>query len=259
MSDRPQTDETYPTATNPRLRLLIPLVVAFAVFLEQFDSTIITTATPDIARGLHETPLRLNLALTSYILSLAVFIPVSGWVAVRYGMRPTFCAAIAIFTLAAMVWVSIPSVLFPTIGPLAGSLITTYWSWRWIFYVNIPFGILGIENFGRPVLPGAVVALIFCGAALMLGLYAAYARRRSHAAIDLTLLRVRTYRLSITAGDISRIAIAAPPFMLPLLLQVCRWGSASSGHIRKQKGQGSALDPLGPIGPRPRDFRKEEA
>ena len=92
-------DDVFPTAQQPRLRLLIPLIVAFAFFLEQLDSTIITTAIPDIAAGLHETPLRLNLALTSYILCLAVFIPVSGWVADRFGMRRTFVAAIAIFTL----------------------------------------------------------------------------------------------------------------------------------------------------------------
>lgn len=295
--------DLYPSAKNPRLRLLIPLVVAFAFFLEQLDSTIIVTAIPDMARGLGETPLRLNLALTSYILSLAVFIPVSGWVADRFGMRQTFCAAIAIFTLGsvacgsaqnlqmliaarvlqgfggamlspvgrlillrsfprsellnAMVYVSIPAVVGPTLGPLAGGLITTYWNWRWIFYVNIPFGILGIllawrfvqdvdtrraegfdwpgfvilgfglallefgiENLGRPVLPFALVLGDFAAAAVLLTIYVRYARRHSNAALDLSLLRVRTFRLTITAGCLSRIAIAAVPFMLPLMLQI---------------------------------------
>ncbi len=295
--------DSYPTSENPRLRLLIPLVVAFAFFLEQLDSTIITTAIPDMARGLGETPLRLNLALTSYILSLAVFIPVSGWVADRFGMRQTFCSAIAIFTLgsiacgsaqdlpmlvasrvlqgfggamltpvgrlillrsfprsellSAMVWVSIPAVVGPTLGPLAGGFITTYWSWRWIFYVNIPFGLLGItlawryvrdtaprrheqfdwpgfailgfgmallefgiENLGRPVLPRVVIVLSFAGAGVLLTLYALYARRHDNAALDLKLLRVRTFRIGLTAGGLSRIAIGAIPFLLPLLLQI---------------------------------------
>jgi EmrB/QacA subfamily drug resistance transporter len=291
------------TVLQPRLRLLIPLVVAFAFFLEQLDSTIITTAIPDIARGLHETPLRLNLALTSYILCLAVFIPVSGWIADRFGMRRTFVAAIAVFTLGsitcgaafnlqtliasrilqgfggamltpvgrlillrsfprsdlvtAMTYVSIPAVLGPVIGPLAGGFITTYASWRWIFYVNIPFGLLGmlfaarfvqdsvqprperfdwpgfaicglglallefgIENVGRPVLPGILVAAVFAAAVLLAVLYVWYAKRHANAALDLGLLNVRTFRISLFSGGLSRIGINSVPFLLPLMLQI---------------------------------------
>ena len=78
------------------------LVVAFAFFLEGLDSTIIATAIPAMAEGLGETPLRLNLALTAYLLSAAVFIPVSGWVADRFGMRATFTAAVGIFALGSL-------------------------------------------------------------------------------------------------------------------------------------------------------------
>src|SRR5215467_4569988 len=106
MSDLP------PTQQRPALRLLIPLVVASAFFLEQLDQTIITTAIPNMARGLNETPLRLNLALTAYILSLAVFIPVSGWVADRFGMRRTFCTAIAVFTLGSICCGAAPNLPF---------------------------------------------------------------------------------------------------------------------------------------------------
>ncbi len=292
-----------PTALQPRLRLLIPLVVAFAFFLEQLDQTIITTAIPDMARGLDETPLRLNLALTSYILSLAVFIPVSGWVADRFGMRRTFCAAMAVFTLGsiacgaaidlpmlvasrvlqgfggammtpvgrlillrsfpradlitAMSYSSIPAVLGPTLGPLAGGAITTYASWRWIFFVNVPFGVagillawryvsdvatprgyrfdwpgfgicalgmillqFGIETLGRPLLPRAMVALLFVSAILVLIGYAFYARNRPNAALDLTQFRVRTFRISVLSGSLARIGLTAMPFMLPLLFQL---------------------------------------
>ncbi len=76
---------------------LIPLIVACALFMENMDSTIITTSLPVIARDLHQTPLALNLALTSYLVSLAVFIPISGWVADRYGSRSVFAAAIVVF------------------------------------------------------------------------------------------------------------------------------------------------------------------
>ena len=86
-------------AREPRLRFLIPLVVACAMVMESLDQTIITTSIPQMAESLGESPLRLNLAITSYLLSLAVFIPVSGWIADRFGARSVFCAAIAVFTL----------------------------------------------------------------------------------------------------------------------------------------------------------------
>ena len=80
----------------PRL-FLIPLIVACALFMENMDSTIITTSLPAIARDLHENPLALNLALTAYLVSLAVFIPISGWDADRFGSRRVFAAAIVVF------------------------------------------------------------------------------------------------------------------------------------------------------------------
>ncbi|HUB95498.1 MAG TPA: MFS transporter [Stellaceae bacterium] len=83
----------------PPRETIVPLVVACALFMQNLDSTVIATALPTIARELHEDPLRLNLAITSYLLSLAVFIPVSGWMADRFGARPVFCSAIAVFML----------------------------------------------------------------------------------------------------------------------------------------------------------------
>lgn len=84
---------------NLPAHILIPLIVACALFMEQVDSTVITTSLPAIAADLHEDPVALKLALTSYLLSLAVFIPASGWAADRYGARTVFRAAIVIFTL----------------------------------------------------------------------------------------------------------------------------------------------------------------
>ena len=75
------------------------LVVATALFMENIDSTIISTALPTIARSLQVDPLSLKLALTSYLISLAIFIPPSGWVADRFGARRVFAAAIVIFLL----------------------------------------------------------------------------------------------------------------------------------------------------------------
>ncbi|GGF51699.1 MFS transporter [Azorhizobium oxalatiphilum] len=80
-------------------RILIPLIVACALFMEQVDSTVITTSLPAIAAALNDDPVALKLALTSYLLSLAVFIPASGWAADRFGARTVFRSAIVIFTL----------------------------------------------------------------------------------------------------------------------------------------------------------------
>lgn len=320
--------ELPPGSASRKLRLLIPLVVAFAFFLEQLDATIITTAIPDMARGLGVTPLRLNLALTAYLLAQAVFIPISGWIADRFGMRRTFCAAIAVFTLGsivcgaapgfatlvaarvgqgfggammlpvgrlillrsfaredlvtAMSYMSIPAVIGPTIGPLAGGFITTYASWRWIFYVNIPFGALGIllawryvqdvgrapprkfdfpgfallalgmasleltiENFGRgSVSTGTVLAMAGVAATVLLT-YAWTARERPHAALDLWLLRVRSFRVALGVGGLCRIGINAVPFLLPLLFQI------GFGMSAMQSGSLTFVSSLGAFAIRP--------
>jgi EmrB/QacA subfamily drug resistance transporter len=82
-----------------RRTVLIPLIVACALFMENMDSTVIATSLPAIASDLGEPPLALKLALTSYLVSLAVFIPVSGWVADRFGSRKVFAAAIVTFAI----------------------------------------------------------------------------------------------------------------------------------------------------------------
>src|SRR5882757_7201343 len=170
--------------------MLAPLIVGCALFMEMLDSTVISTALPAIARSLHQDPLRLNLAITAYMLSLAVFVPISGWLADRLGARTVFRFAIMIFTLgsvlcglsgslstivasrvvqgfggammvpvgrlivlrtipkselvSAMSYLTVPAVLGPVVGPPLGGFIVTYWSWRWIFFINVPIGMIGI-------------------------------------------------------------------------------------------------------------------
>ena len=68
-------------------RILLPLIVACALFMENLDSTVISTALPAIAADFGESPIHLKLALTSYLLAIAVFLPASGWLADRYGAR----------------------------------------------------------------------------------------------------------------------------------------------------------------------------
>src|SRR5262247_3704207 len=169
---------------------IVPLVVATALFMENTDSTILATALPTIARDLGLDPISLKLAVTAYLVSLAVFIPVSGWVADRVGSCTTFRLALAVFMIAsigcafssslrqfvfwramqgmggammvpvgrmvvirtapkselvqALSFISMPALIGPMLGPPLGGLIVTYADWRWIFFVNIPIGILGI-------------------------------------------------------------------------------------------------------------------
>src|SRR5213075_3342241 len=171
-------------------QLVVSLIVSCALFMQSLDSTIIATALPAIGNSLGESPLRLNVAITCYLLSLAVFIPISGWTADRFGARRVFSLAIVVFTLGsigcglanslsalvaarivqgmggalmvpvgrlvllrtvaksdlvrAMSYVSVPALIGPVIGPPLGGLIVTYWSWPWIFFINIPIGVLGI-------------------------------------------------------------------------------------------------------------------
>src|SRR5262244_1327508 len=115
--------------TNERL---VPLIVAVALFMENMDSTVISTSLPAIAADIGTSPLALKLAVTCYLLSLAIFIPASGWTADRFGARTVFRAAIAVFLVG------------PMIGPPVGGFITTYFSWHWIFLINVPIGLVGI-------------------------------------------------------------------------------------------------------------------
>ncbi len=175
----------------------LPLIIACALFMENLDGTIIATSLPVIARDLGENPIALKLALTSYLVSLAVFIPISGWMADRHGSRTVFRAAIAVFVVGSIAcgfsnslggfvisrfvqgmggammvpvgrivllksvekrelvkvlsYLTMPALLGPIIGPPLGGFISTYFHWRWIFFINVPIGLLGWTLAGRYV------------------------------------------------------------------------------------------------------------
>ena len=157
----------------------------------------------------------------------------------------------------AMAWVSMPALIGPVMGPPLGGFITTYASWHWIFLINVPIGILGIVlatryieevppiadvpfdllgmvlagsglagvAFGLSVaglgyLPPAVVGALVIGGALLLMAYLAHAHRVPAPVLDLSLLSLPTFRVSVVGGFLFRIGVGAMPFLLPLLMQL---------------------------------------
>jgi EmrB/QacA subfamily drug resistance transporter len=301
------------------------LVIAGALFMEQLDGTVLATALPDMARQFGVTALHMNIALTAYLLSLAVFIPASGRIADRFGSRRVFRCAIAIFTLgsvlcgqsvslpmlvasrilqgiggammmpvgrlvllravpkaqlvSAMTWVLVPGLIGPVIGPPLGGFCVDYLSWHWIFYINVPIGLAGLALAGRTipdvreavpapfdfrglVLSGASLScLLFgfelasrgatqpwasagiVGAGLALGaLYIQHAHRAAAPILELRLLRIRSFALSVWGGAFTRITGGALPFLLPMMMQLGFGISAlQSGLITFSSAAGAML------------------
>lgn len=309
---------------------VIALVVAFALFMQQLDSTVLSIALPAMSRDFGIPASGLSLALTSYLVALAVFIPASGSLSDRFGSRTIFCAAIVVFmagsiacaqssTLAALVtarflqgiggammvpvgrlvllrsvdkddlvaalsWLVMPALVGPIVGPPIGGFIVTYLDWRWIFYINVPIGLVGlalaiglIPQIKTTVatrfdLPGFLLSGIALGCAvfglelashavptaLIVGLLAcgilfgaAYGRRARRVAdpiLDLSLLRIPTFGLSVAGGTLVRIAQGGQPFLLPLLFQLgFGLSAATAGTIMMANALGAlAMKPLAP-------------
>jgi EmrB/QacA subfamily drug resistance transporter len=286
-----------------RSAVFTALIIATALFMENMDGTVISTSLPAIAHDLRQDPIVLKLALTSYMLTLAVFIPASGWVADRFGARTVFCTAIIVFTLGsilcgassslptliaarvfqgfggammvpvgrlvllrsvpksdlvnALAYLTVPALLGPVAGPPLGGFITTYFHWRWIFWINVPIGVLGvllslrfirnlreeavprfdfkgfvlsgvgllslisgISVIGRGIAPAWLVVAMVAVGALALAAYVRHADGNEDAILDLKLLRIPTFFAGVVGGLIFRIGIGAMPFLLPLLLQI---------------------------------------
>jgi len=281
----------------------LPWVVAVALFMEQLDTTILNTAVPAIAESLQVTPLSLKAGVASYILSLAVCIPVSGWMADRYGTRRVFSIAVGLFTfssvlcglslnapmlvaarilqgvgaammmpvgrlaiirtfpkselLRAMNFVVIPALIGPLLGPTVGGLIVHWVSWRFIFFINVPMGLLALwlawrhmpdyrgdaprpldvvglvlfgsgtallswllEIFGEHRIDATSAAVLLLLCVSLLAAYGWHARETPHPLLRLRLFRVRTFRIAVVGGFITRLGVGGMPFLLPLLYQL---------------------------------------
>jgi EmrB/QacA subfamily drug resistance transporter len=280
-----------------------PLILAIALFMEQMDSTVIATSLPAIAADLDVGPITLKLAMTSYLVALGVFIPLSGWAADKFGAKKLFISAIVVFMagsilcaiadsvtsfvlarflqgmggsmttpvgraillrstkksdlVSAMAMFTIPGVIGPLVGPPIGGFITTYFSWEWIFLINVPIGIIGVilsaiylpRIEAEPPPPADISGFFMSGvgaaglvfglsvvslpalppsygvAAIVVGaistvMFIRHARRHPHPVLELGLFSIDTFRVCVTSGTIFRIAMGAVPFLLPLMLQL---------------------------------------
>jgi EmrB/QacA subfamily drug resistance transporter len=279
-------------------------LIAAAFFMENLDGTIIATALPQMARSFHASAVSLNLGMTAYLLTLAVFIPISGWIADRFGARSVFASAIGIFTFAsllcgfaqnlteftlarilqgfggammvpvgrlvvlrntpkekltqALAYITWPGLTALVVGPPVGGFITTYLSWHWIFFINIPLGVLAlslallwIQNIRTPerhgfdwltfvlagfASSGTVYAmenlgagngqwqrpLIVLACSIVSGAAAIWTahRRPATSFFDLQSMKFRTFSLSVYGASAFRIAIGVLPFLLPLMFQI---------------------------------------
>ncbi|WP_338843888.1 MFS transporter [Citrobacter europaeus] len=279
------------------------LLVAGAFFMEFIDGTVIATALPDMAKSFGVQAVDLNIGISAYLITLAVLIPASGWIADRFGARKVFTLALAIFTLAsvlcglseslegfvamrilqgvggalmvpvgrlavlrttpkhqlitAIATLTWPALVAPIIGPPLGGFITSYANWRWIFFINVPLGIVAIalalrfipdihDDERRPFdIAGfiatsvAMVSLVYAmellgtrqpqgwltAGLLALGtvtfLFALHHfRRATWPMIRLDAMSVPTFRVTMYGGSLFRASISAVPFLLPLMFQV---------------------------------------
>jgi EmrB/QacA subfamily drug resistance transporter len=279
------------------------LLVAGAFFMEILDATIITPAIPLISASFGIGAVDVSVAISAYLVTVAVLIPASGWMADRFGIRRVFVVAVAVFTLAsigcalsvslpmlvamrvaqgiggammvpvgrlavlrfsaksdlvrAIALLTWPALAAPVLAPVIGGAIATLGSWRWIFVVNIPIGIVGfllalklihgdpapatrpldwrglltlgvgiaaaliaLENIrvsgtGWPLVAvGAVIAVLSVSAAVWRLL------RAPSPLVRLDVLRVRSLRITVSAGSLYRMVITAVPFLLTLQFQL---------------------------------------
>ncbi|HYZ61831.1 MAG TPA: MFS transporter [Acetobacteraceae bacterium] len=281
----------------------ITALVAAALFMENLDSTVIVTALPQMARSFGTDPVGLNIGVTVYTLTLAVLIPISGWMADRFGARRVFAAAIATFTAASVLcgfsqgqwsfiacrvlqgsggammvpvgrlvmiraaekrdlvrlisYVALSSLLAPVVGPPVGGAVTTYLGWPWLFFLNVPLGLIGIwfalalisderaacvprfdlsgfllcgggavcltyglELMGRRLTPWAA-ATVFIAAGLLLGALALrHLRRAEQPLLPLAALRIPTYGMTLRGGALFRISVTMVPFLLTTMFQL---------------------------------------
>ena len=282
--------------------MAVPLIVATSFFMENLDGTIIATALPQIADSLGVNAVDMSAGLTAYLVTIAIFIPVSGWVADRFGSQLVFGSAIAVFTLSSILcgfcssyqqfifarmlqglggalmvpvgrlvvlrttpkhellktvaFITWPGLVAPIIGPPLGGFITSYFTWRWIFFLNVPLGLVGmycvrrfiknqIADIKKPldwigfILIGGCLATMliglekigqeqintesfsYCLVSLILGCLSYFhCMRCEHPLLDFSILKIQTFSTTFFYGSMNRALVGITPFLAPLMFQV---------------------------------------
>lgn len=275
---------------------------AIAFFMQALDATILNTALPAISTDFSQSPLEMQMAVISYVLTVALFIPLSGWLADKYGTLSVFRTAVGLFVIGSVacafssnlnqlilarilqglggalmmpvarlailrtipknqllpVWnlMAMAGLIGPICGPILGGWLVVYASWQWIFLINIPIGLFGIwlagdympNSFGKKQKLDWIGFLLFAGGlvgvtlgldlisqtegnlqtaciSMMIGLiflftYIAYAKGRETALIPLSLFKIRTFSLGLSANLLVRLCASGVPFLMPLMLQI---------------------------------------
>jgi EmrB/QacA subfamily drug resistance transporter len=303
---------------------LVPAIIGASLLMQTLNATVLSNALPTMARSFHEDPVRLNTAITIYLLATAVFLPISAWAADRFGAKRVFLFAIVAYSASccacgfahnlpqvliarffegaagalmvpvgrlvllrstprhdlvrAMSVLTMPALLGPVLGPPIGGFIVTYFSWRWIFFLNLPVALLGVvlvtrfipnvreeetspldwpgliltgvgmaavvsgfETLGRGRLPlWAGLLLMAFGVACLL-VFARRARGDPHAILDLGLLKIPTFRSGVIGGAFLRMGMGATPFLLALMLQVAFGLTALQAGLMTFASAGAAL------------------
>ncbi|MES2218318.1 MAG: MDR family MFS transporter [Pseudomonadota bacterium] len=279
------------------------MTVSLAMFMEAVDTNVINTAIPVMAQSFQVNPINLKIALISYLLSLAIFIPISGWIADKFGIKRVFLFALALFTFSSF-WCGLAqtlpeliiarilqglggSLMLPVarliivrnfarheliitmnrivmvgalglmLGPVLGGFITHYFSWRWIFWINIPVGIANIlmtcyalgDTPPQRVPPLDKLGFVYFGVSLaaftfslselseasadmpfalsimaisilLFFAYVSHSWKRPHQIVKTELFKARTFRISSIGNLISRLGFGGVPFLIPLFLQI---------------------------------------
>lgn len=291
----------------------IAILMAASLFMEMLDGTIVTTALPKMSQYFHTGAATTALLVSVYLITSAIFIPLSGWMAKRFGKKKIWIIAVIIFTLSSLtnalasnflfllltriiqgisgslmtptarlivlektpaskllkmvsylIW---PALIAPAIAPLVGGFFVTYWSWQWIFLINVPIGLiialLGIRwidaDDGKTknafdllgfIEIASASSLVLVGAelathgenywAIALGLIAIgvilvfivskHLKKVESPLFSIKALKVTSFRICQTSGSVLWLCVGALPYILTVFLQtVFHWSAVKAG------------------------------